>query len=62
VALDELGLEYRHEPLRPVAGSADRERLLALNPNGHIPVLAALGDWLARCVARPSWQRVAELP
>lgn len=39
VALEELGLVYRHEPLNPRADPADREALDALNPNSHVPVL-----------------------
>lgn len=39
VALEELGLSYEHVPLKPLPGSADRERLLRINRNGHIPVL-----------------------
>jgi glutathione S-transferase len=39
VALEELGVAYEHVPLVPVAGSEDREVLLRLNPNAHIPVL-----------------------
>ena len=43
LALEELGLAYAHVPLKPRPGTADRERLLALNPNGHIPVLDDAG-------------------
>jgi glutathione S-transferase len=39
VALEELDLPYEHVPLIPRPGSVDRERLLTINPNGHIPVL-----------------------
>ena len=39
LALDELGLAYEHVPLIPRPGTADRETLMGLNPNGHIPVL-----------------------
>ncbi len=39
LALVELGVEFRHVPLKPWPGSQDREDLLSLNPNGHIPVL-----------------------
>jgi glutathione S-transferase len=40
VALEELGLTYRHVPLfRSGALAEDRDALRALNPNGRIPVL-----------------------
>lgn len=39
VALEELGLVYRHVPLNPRADPADREALNTLNPNSHVPVL-----------------------
>lgn len=39
VALEELGLAYRHVPLNPHTGPADRAALDAINPNGHVPVL-----------------------
>ena len=40
VALEELGLPYRHVPLFEGGDSpAVREKLNALNPNSHVPVL-----------------------
>jgi glutathione S-transferase len=39
IALEELGLAYRHVPLRPWESPADKETLLRLNPNGRVPVL-----------------------
>jgi glutathione S-transferase len=39
LALEELGLEYRHLPSKPGRVPGDREQIDALNPNGHIPVL-----------------------
>ncbi|HUI26749.1 MAG TPA: glutathione S-transferase N-terminal domain-containing protein [Candidatus Kryptonia bacterium] len=39
VALEELGLSYKHVPLRPRSVPADRAILDKLNPNSHIPVL-----------------------
>jgi glutathione S-transferase len=39
IALDELGLPYRHVPLRPWDTPADKEALLRLNPNARVPVL-----------------------
>ena len=39
LALEELSLTYEHVPLIPRPGTADRETLMGLNPNGHIPVL-----------------------
>ncbi len=39
VALEELGVAYKHVPLIPLPGSEDRELLRRLNPNCHIPVL-----------------------
>jgi glutathione S-transferase len=39
VALEELGVDYTHVPLIPRPGTEDRETLMKLNPNGHIPVL-----------------------
>lgn len=37
--LEELGLAYRHEPVDYRDGGAETPAMLALNPNGHIPVL-----------------------
>jgi glutathione S-transferase len=37
--LEELGLEYQHEPVDYRQGGAETPDMLALNPNGHIPVL-----------------------
>ncbi len=51
VALEELGLDYEHVPLVPKPGSEDRERLLALNPNAHIPVLTDNGLTLWESIA-----------
>jgi glutathione S-transferase len=39
IALEELGLPYRHVPLRPWEKPEDKETLLRLNPNGRVPVL-----------------------
>ena len=39
IALEELGLDYRHVPLKPWEVKADAERLAALNPNARVPVL-----------------------
>lgn len=40
IALEEVGLAYRHVPLfHQGAVPADRETLRPLNPNGHVPVL-----------------------
>ena len=39
IALDELGIPYRHVPLRPWESAADKEILLGLNPNARVPVL-----------------------
>ncbi len=38
-AADELGLAYRHESVPYLHGAARTPDMLALNPNGHIPVL-----------------------
>lgn len=37
--LEELDLEYQHEPVDYRVGGAESPAMLALNPNGHIPVL-----------------------
>jgi glutathione S-transferase len=37
--LEELGLEYHHEPIGFLNGASESAEMLALNPNGHIPVL-----------------------
>jgi len=37
--LEELGLDYRHEPVEFRSGATESPEMLALNPNGHIPVL-----------------------
>lgn len=37
--LEELGLAYRHEPVDYRTGATTSPEMLALNPNGHIPVL-----------------------
>jgi glutathione S-transferase len=39
LALEELGLAYRHAPLKAWAEPADALRLAALNPNARVPVL-----------------------
>jgi glutathione S-transferase len=39
LALEELGLAYRHVPLRPWDDAADRAALARLNPNARVPVL-----------------------
>jgi glutathione S-transferase len=39
LALEELGLAYRHVPLKPWDAPADRARVEALNPNARVPVL-----------------------
>ncbi len=36
---EELGLDYRHVPVPYQGGGARTPEMLALNPNGHIPVL-----------------------
>jgi glutathione S-transferase len=38
-ALEELGVPYRHAPLRPWAEPADLEIIRRLNPNGRVPIL-----------------------
>ncbi len=38
--LEELGLDYRHEPVDYRGGAAETPAMLAINPNGHIPVLS----------------------
>jgi glutathione S-transferase len=37
--LEELGLKYHHEPVEFRHGETETAEMLALNPNGHIPVL-----------------------
>src|SRR5215467_5586689 len=39
LALEELGLEYEHVPLKPWESADDRARLAVLNPNARVPVL-----------------------
>jgi glutathione S-transferase len=39
VALEELGLEYEHVPLKPWGDEADVARVKRLNPNGRVPIL-----------------------
>ena len=39
IALEELGLSYRHVPLKPWESEADKETLRALNPNARVPVI-----------------------
>jgi glutathione S-transferase len=39
IALEELGLPYRHVPLRPWESLPDKETLRRLNPNARVPVL-----------------------
>jgi glutathione S-transferase len=39
LALDELGLLYRHEPLKPWSNAADAATLASINPNARVPVL-----------------------
>ena len=38
-ALEELGVAYRHVPLRPWAEAADVETIRRLNPNARVPIL-----------------------
>lgn len=38
-AAEELGLAYRHEPVPYQGGATRSPEFLALNPNGHIPVV-----------------------
>jgi len=38
IALEELGLDYEHVPLKPRSRTADRDILGTINPNLHIPV------------------------
>jgi hypothetical protein len=58
LALEELGLPYRHAPLKPWSDAADAETLARINSNAP----GALADWLARCTGRASWARVRGLP
>ncbi len=37
--LEEIGQPYQHEPVDPRGGQARSPQMLALNPNGHVPVL-----------------------
>ena len=39
IALEELGLAYKHVPLKPWESPADAATLAALNPNARVPVL-----------------------
>jgi glutathione S-transferase len=39
IALEELGIDYRHVPLKPWDSPADAEQLRRLNPNARVPVL-----------------------
>jgi glutathione S-transferase len=39
IALEELGLPYRHVALRPWESAADKEALQRINPNARVPVL-----------------------
>jgi glutathione S-transferase len=39
LALEELGLPYRHSPLKPWSDAADAETMARINPNGRVPVL-----------------------
>jgi glutathione S-transferase len=39
IALEELGLPYRHVALKPWENAADKNALFALNPNARVPVL-----------------------
>jgi len=39
IALEELGLPYRHVPLKPWESAADKETLRKINPNARVPVL-----------------------
>jgi glutathione S-transferase len=39
LALEELGLPYRHVPLQPWSDPADGETLARINPNARVPVL-----------------------
>ncbi|HUO87837.1 MAG TPA: glutathione S-transferase family protein [Rhizomicrobium sp.] len=39
IALEELGLSYRHVPLKPWDSLADKEAVLRVNQNGRVPVL-----------------------
>ena len=39
LALEELGLAYRHAPLKPWSDAADTETLARINPNARVPVL-----------------------
>jgi glutathione S-transferase len=38
--LEELGLDYRHEPVGFRNGETETPEMLAINPNGHIPVMS----------------------
>jgi len=71
LALEELGLSYRHAPLRPWDREADRARLMALNPNGRVPVLdddglvvwesMAINFYLGDRYGGPLWPTTAAL-
>jgi glutathione S-transferase len=39
LALEELGLPYKHAPLKPWSDAADAEALARINPNARVPVL-----------------------
>jgi glutathione S-transferase len=64
-ALEELGLPYRHAPLRPWAEPADLESLRRLNPNARVPVLEdgglvlwesmAINLYLSEQAGAPHW-------
>ncbi|MFI4974474.1 MAG: glutathione S-transferase family protein [Caulobacterales bacterium] len=64
-ALEELGLSYRHVPLRPWADTADRDEVARLNPNARVPILdddgfvlwesMAINMYLAERAGGPLW-------
>jgi len=39
ICLEELGLAYRHVPMKPWESAADKARLAELNPNVRVPTL-----------------------
>ncbi len=67
LALEELGVPYRHVPLRPWAEDADRELVARLNPNARVPILEedgfilwesmAINIYLAERAGGPIWPK-----
>jgi len=48
---NELGLEYEHRPVSLAQGGTRTPEMLALNPNGHIPVIVSDGQPLYESMA-----------